>query len=248
MKLLNIIPAVDAKRVWTKTVDDYSKKYLLPDTEVVTVDLEHGPEAVESRFDEVFAMPEVIIKCIEAEEAGYDGVFINCFGDPGLAAARERIRIPVFGGFMPAILFSFGLAERVGIISILPEVMPLIREVIEKNNFAERIVSVRYVNTGVLDLELDGEDTLPQKLADEAIRAIEEDGMEALVLGCTAMVGVKERVEELLAEKGHPIPVIEAAQTALVMLEANIRMGMKHSLKSYMPTPKKRIDWWGEKL
>ena len=55
---------------------------------------------------------------------GFGASFINCFGDPGVIAARCKADFLVFGGFEPAVLFALGLADRVGIITVLDNVQP----------------------------------------------------------------------------------------------------------------------------
>ena len=69
-----------------------------------------------------------------------------------------------------------------------------------------------------------------------------EDGAEAIVLGCTAMVDVTETVQARLHEAGYQIPVLEAAQSAVMLLELTVKMGLHHSRITYMPVPKKKLS------
>ena len=62
---------------------------------------------------------------------------------------------------------------------------------------------------------------------------IRSGGAEAVVLGCTAMMGVAERVRANLLNEGYDVPVIEAAQAALTLLETYVRMGVKQSRIAY---------------
>jgi allantoin racemase len=244
MKILNILPITGD--IWTDEMDKYVTKYLLPDTKVVTKPLAHGPASIESEYDEVFAMPEVVFLCRQAEKDGFDGVFINCFGDPGVRAAREAVGIPVFGGFEPAVFYALGISDKAGIVTVLPEVVPMLSGLIRREGLESRIPSLRYVNIPVLDLS--GLDTLVTALIAESKKAIDEDGVGTIVLGCTAMVGVKEAVEEGLKAGGYNTTVIEAAQASLILLETFIRMGWNHSRITYMPPRKKDRLWWdGEK-
>ena len=57
---------------------------------------------IECEYDEVYSAPQVVSLAV-AEANGVDGVFVNCFGDPGVRAVREKLKVPVFGGFEPAI-------------------------------------------------------------------------------------------------------------------------------------------------
>jgi allantoin racemase len=240
MKILNILPIISD--IWTGGMDAYVRTYLLPGTEVLSKRLSHGPASIESEYDEGLAVPEIVFLSEEAEKEGFDGIFVNCFGDPGVRAARERVRIPVFGGFEPAVFYALGISDRIGIVTVLPDVLPMLRGLVAREGLGERIPSLRYVDIPVLDLS--GLDALTKALIAESGKAVGEDGAGVIVLGCTGMVGVKEAVERGLQAEGRAVPVIEAAQASLVMLETYIRMGLRHSRITYMPPRKKERVWW----
>jgi allantoin racemase len=240
MKILNVLPITSD--IWTDEMDKYVTKYLLPDTKTVVKILRHGPASIEGEYDEVLAMPEIVFLCKEAEKEGFDGVFVNCFGDPGVRAAREAVNIPVFGGFEPAVFYALGISDKIGIVTVLPEVVSMLRGLVRREGLESRIPSLRYVNIPVLDLS--GLDKLVAALIAESKRAIDEDGAGTIVLGCTGMVGVKEAVEKGLGEGGYNTTVIEAAQASLILLETFIRMGWNHSKLTYMPPRQKERFWW----
>ena len=111
----NIIPVTG--NVITPEMVEYTRKYLQPDTELRTVQIKVGPPSIECEYDEAVAGPDVLRLCKEAEEEGCDGIFINCYGDPAVKAAREYVDIPVFGGFEPSLHLAMGLADKIAIIS-----------------------------------------------------------------------------------------------------------------------------------
>ena len=88
----NIIPVTG--NVITPEMVEYTRKYLQPDTELRTVQIKVGPPSIECEYDEAVAGPDVLRLCKEAEEEGCDGIFINCYGDPAVKAAREYVDIP----------------------------------------------------------------------------------------------------------------------------------------------------------
>ncbi len=237
MRILNLPPVIDTGH-GSKEMDDYIAKYLLPDTEMDTWYLDYGPSSIEGEYDEALAAANVVLKCIEGEKAGYDAVFVNCFGDPGVRAAREAVSIPVFGGFEPIAYYALGTADRIGIVTVLPEVVPLIEGEIARYGLEKRFTGVRCIDIPVHDL---GEtDRLIEAVIQESKRAIQEDGAGTIVLGCTAMAGVKEEVEK----EGYGVPVIEAGQAAVVMLETFVRMNLYHSRVTYMPPRDKARAIW----
>ena len=241
MKILNLLPVIDTG-FWTDEMTKYISKFLLPSTQVDTWYLDRGPASIEGEYDECLAAAAVVLKCIEAEKAGYDAIFVDCFGDPGVRAAREAVNIPVFGGFEPVVQYALGTSDKVSIVTVLPEVLPMIGGLVAKAGIEKRFAKIRCINIPVLHLgDIRG---LIDALADESIKAIEEDRAGTIVLGCTAMTGVKEEVEKALMAAGYDIPVLEAAQSALVMLETFVRMGIHHSRKHYMPPRDKPRTWW----
>lgn len=70
---------------------------------------------------------------------------------------------------------------------------------------------------------------------------IREDGAQVIVLGCTAMVDVTETVQARLHAAGYGVPVLEAAQSAVMLLELSVKMGLQQSRITYMPVPEKSI-------
>ncbi|MDR1078606.1 MAG: aspartate/glutamate racemase family protein [Propionibacteriaceae bacterium] len=240
MRILDLIPITT--NLWTDEVAAYVTRHLLPDTEVIPKWLTHGPGSIEGEYDEALAAPQIVQRCQRAQADGFDAIFIDCFGDPGVRAARECVDIPVCGGFEPAIHAALGLADRIGIVTVLPHVVSMIDGLIAKAGLKERVVSLRHVDMAVLDLhELN---LLVEKLVEQSVRAIVDQRVGAIVLGCTAMVGVKEALAQELARLGYPVPVVEAAQAALITLETQVRMGWRSSRLTYLsPRPKSR-SWW----
>ena len=59
------------------------------------------------------------------------------------------------------------------------------------------------------------------------------------MLGCTGMVDVAEDVKSGLYDLGYDVPIVEAAHSAVMMLEMYAKMGLKHSRLTYLkPTEK----------
>lgn len=215
---------------------DYIGKYLDPDT-VVDVDvIPEGQYSIESEYDEAVNAPQVVKLCQKAAAEGYDGIYVDCFGDPGVRAARECVDIPVFGGFEPAMLVALGLGDKVGIVTVLANVIPMIEGNIAKAHLDTRTTKVRAVNMPVADLE--DTEKLIENLLPECIKSI-EDGAAVIVLGCTGMIDVSETVQAKLLERGFDVPVLEAAQAALNMVEMYAKMKLRHSGLTYMAPPEK---------
>jgi allantoin racemase len=228
MLLLDLNPIMD-----NSIVDDlgYIGKFLLPDTRVEIRQVADGPFTIESELDEARAAYEVVKVCVQAEKDGFNGIFVNCFADPGVRAAREAVNIPVFGGFEPVMHLTMGLAEKIGIVTVLNSVAPMIRGNIARAGLDKRICCIRVVNIPVHDLE--NIDKVVAALTEQSLLALQLNGAEAIVLGCTAMMDVSEKVKANLLNKGYDVPVVEAAQAALTLLETQVRMGLLQSRITY---------------
>lgn len=235
LKIKNIIPVTGD--IITPEMIAYTRKYLSPDTELITSQIKVGPPSIECAYDEALAGPDVLRLCKEAEEEGCDAIFINCYGDPAVRAAREYVNIPVFGGFEPSIFLCMGLADNIAIITVMNNVLPLIEGNVSKAHFNGRVCCVRSIDIPVEDLQQ--HDKVVDALFREAVEAIRVDGAQAVSLGCTAMVDVAEDVQARLKASGYEIPVIEAAQASVMLLELEARMHLLQSRITYMRPPKR---------
>lgn len=233
IKIRNIIPVTGD--VITSEMVDYIKKYLSPDTELSTVQIKKGPPSIECAYDEALCAPDVLRLCREAELDGCDAIFINCYGDPAVRAAREYVNIPVFGGFEPSLLLCMGLADNIAIITVMNNVLPLLEGNAAKSHFGGRVCCVRSIDIPVEDLQQ--HDKVVDALVAESLKAIQVNGAQAISLGCTAMVDVAEDVRRALKDHGYEIPVIEAAQAAVMLLEVEARMHLLQSRITYMRPP-----------
>ena len=141
IKIKNVIPVISD--VMTPEMIKYICKYLDADTVVDSEKLTVGPMSVENEYDEALAAPGVVELCIKAEKEGCNAIFINCFSEPGVKAARECVDIPVFGGFEPAAHLALGLADKISIITVVANVVPLMEGNLAKAHLGDRFVTIR---------------------------------------------------------------------------------------------------------
>ena len=236
VKILNLLPVTGD--VLTPEMFKYMCKYLESDTEVQTYQITFGPPSIECEYDEALAAPDVLRLVKQGEEDGFQAIFINCFGDPAVKAAREFVDIPVFGGFEPAAHLALGLADKISIITVVANVVPLMEGNLAKAHLGDRFVSIRNINIPVKDLQ--DHEKVCTAILKESVAAIAEDGAQAIVLGCTGFVNVAETVKErLLIEHSYDIPVLEAGQSAVMMCQLYAKMGLKQSRITYMRPPQR---------
>lgn len=236
MKIKVIMPITSD--VFNEEIKKEVKYYASETTEVGVVSLDYGPASIECEYDEALCVPNFLEKAIEAQEEGYDGIISDCFGDPGVKPAREVLDIPVAGACESSMLFASALGKSFSVVTVLPNVVPMIENISKTLGVNGNLASIRYVNIPVL--ELHEKDRLKKALYEEMIKAIEKDHAHALVLGCTGFMGVAAELQQSLKENGYDVPVIDPVFAATRMLESVIAMGVKQSRLTYMTPPSKQ--------
>ena len=237
MRITVVRPSIDTGR--SAAVLEEVCFWAAPGTDIDVVTLSHGPVSIESEYDEVLAAPGIVAAAVEAAERGSDAVFVTCFADPGVPAARELTGLPVVGGFEPAILTALSLGERIGIITILPSVVPMIRSLARRYGVDTRLGGIDVVDLPVL--ELDQEDVLVARLSALAVRQVASGESDVIVLGCTGMLGVARAVRDALLAAGHDVPVVDPTAASVMWLETCVRLGVTPSRTTYpQPAEKQR--------
>lgn len=144
------------KVIVSDVMNEITKKEALqtksPDTEIEVVNIDKGPDNIESFYEEALASVPIIEKAVQAEKDGCDGVFISCFADPAVDASREQVKIPVVGGFQPAALAASLISDRWSVVTVSKNVIPMIRGVARKLGIENNIASIRDINTPFLEL------------------------------------------------------------------------------------------------
>lgn len=219
----------------------YLRPHLRPDTQLEFVTIEHGFPSIESEVHGVFNAPAVVLAAHQAQEEGFDGVFVNCFDDPGVYACRESLRIPVVGGYQPAMITALSLGERVGVITTDRDGILSEERKARQSGFGHRLSAIRKVDIGVLDLAGD-KTRLLDRLTLACHQLWEEDRVSAVTLGCTAMHYLIHDLRQRLVEERCPITVIEPLANGVCYLEHMIWMGYTNAL--WCNTRMENLTWY----
>ncbi|MDE0202618.1 MAG: aspartate/glutamate racemase family protein [Rhodospirillaceae bacterium] len=175
--------------------------------------LADGPPGIETQrhVDEVVAP---LCRAIERERA--DAFVIACFSDPGLHAAREATGTPVFGIAQCGILSALARGERFGVVAILQGSIPRHRRYVASLGLSDRMAGERAIGLGVTQLAQ--EEIVADRIGQVAERLRDEDGADAIVLGCAGMARYRAPLEAHLG-----CPVIDPSQAAVGMALAMLR-------------------------
>lgn len=206
------------------------------ETELVFVNPPHGPESIESAYEEAYAIPEMLPLIKSAQAEGYDAVILACFADPGLDAARELVSIPVIGIEESALHVAAMLGDTFSILTSRPERVAAKKRHVAKLGLERRLASVRPLEMSVLEMEEDPQraQIRIQQVSEQAVR---KDGAEVIVLGCAGLAGYTSEIESSLA-----VPVVDPTPVALKFAEVLVQLGLTHSRRGlYAPPPPKRF-------
>jgi len=129
----------------------------------------------------------VVERVLQAQEEGFDAVFICCCYDPGLAEAREIADIIVTGAFESSVHYINQIAQRYSVIATEPKTVHCYRELAQLYGTDSKLASVRHINLSARESYNDKTDPvlLVKRIIEVAQRCIEDDGAEAIIMGCT---------------------------------------------------------------
>ena len=211
-----------------------------PDLTITHSLIDRGPASIESEFDEALSVPDTIRKAIDAEHRGANAIIIDCMGDPGLHACREVVTIPVVGPSQTAMHVASLLGHRFSFITVLDRLRAMVGNLVASYGLTATYASFRAVDIPVLDI---GHDLglLKTALAREAIAAVQQDGADVIVLGCTGFLGCASAMRSQLVEAGCDVPVIDPIPLAVQMADALVKSGLSHSKRTYPAPGRKRV-------
>ena len=213
----------------TAKIGAAAKAAASPDVEIRAVNPEFGPPSIEGYFDEAFSVPGLLAEIGKAADA--DAFVIACFDDTGLEAARCATAAPVVGIGEAAFHMASLIAEKFSVVTTLARSIAPIERNLVKYGLATRCARVRAANVPVLALEEPGSDAR-RTIEKEIVRALAEDGAEAIVLGCA---GMTDLARDLEARCGAP--VLDGVACAVALAEGLARLGLRTSKRNTYAAP-----------
>lgn len=200
----------------TNAMAKVASSLVRPDTELIAVSPQMGPSAIEGFYDEAFSAIGVLDEIRKGEQEGCDGYVIACFGDPGLAAAREMVRAPVLGIAEAAMHAASFLGTSFSIVSMVERVRPMIERAVRENGMSERCRSIRMVGLPLLEFSGAAKD----KLIETCRAAVETDGADCIIVGSGGLAEYAPAIARELQ-----VPVLDGVAVALKFVEALVEIG-----------------------
>lgn len=198
-------------------------------TEIIAATSRMGPVSIEGHYDGALAIPGLLTEL--KERAGtYDAAVIACFDDTGLEAARSFADVPVLGLCEAAVATAGFLAQRFTVVTTLERSRVLIDNLVRRYGMGDR-AKVRASDIPVLELEDEASGAIG-KLRAEIERALNEDGAEAIVLGCAGMTDLARELQEI-----YGVPVVDGVAAAVKQAEALVSLGLSTSKRGSYAAP-----------
>lgn len=214
----------------TAKIEECALAVVGPDTSVVGITSEIGPESIESHYDEAMSVPGVLKAIARGERDGVDGYVIACFGDPGLDAAREVAAGPVIGIAEAAMQSASHLGRGFSVVTTLERTTGRAADLAEHYGMQRFCRGVHACEISVLELDTDPN---ARKVITEACRdALESDRSDAVVLGCAGMADMCGQISEELG-----VPVVDGVTAATLTVQSLITMGLRTSKRGEYAAP-----------
>ncbi len=205
----------------TRTMAAAAAAVARPTTRIIASTGHGGPASIEGYADEAAAMPGLLAAIARAEAEGADAHILGCFDDPGLDAAREMASGPVFGLCQAGIMVAMTTSKRFAIVTTLPRSVPIIEDLVAAYGAGGHCRGVRSAALSVLALEEDL-GRAGNAIARQIEIARDEEGAEAILLGCAGMADLARALAERTG-----IPVIDGVTAAVSLAEAFVGAGFR---------------------
>ena len=206
-----------------------------PDTVVDVADSPGGPLSIESTAEEYTCVPPMLL-ALRGRAQQTDAVIVGCFGDPGVAALREVLDCPVIGPFEASFHTGAQLGGRVGVVTILDSVVPMLDRLALGMGLSLRYAGAMAIDIPVLELKKDPTE-VAKRVAEAGAALVARRDADVIVLGCMslAFLGIAEKVSPQIG-----VPVINPARCALKSAESVVAQGLLQSRRTYAK-PRKDI-------
>ena len=221
MQILIVNPNTTASM--TDKIARAARSVVRPDTRIVATNPTEGPASIQGYLDAALCVPGILDAV--SRHAGYDALVVGCFDDTGVDALRCVVDVPVIGIGEAAYHAASMIAPRFSVVTTLSRSVAGLEANLLKYGFDRKCGRVRASDVPVLSLEAGDEDSIA-KIRQQVTLAIEQDGAEAIVLGCAGMTDLMARLSDEFR-----LPVIDGVTCGATLAEALVASGLRTSKK-----------------
>ena len=204
-----------------------------PDLQFEYRSVKAGPVNYSSHHDFVLADASIFEAGCRAQQEGFSAVCIDTMSDSGVAALRSVLDIPVFGPGKVSMLTALMLGDRFSILAMASRWKPLYKKALDELGMHHKCASVRAIEVSPDNQALlsGKEEEVFPLLEAAAMKAIEIDGADVIILGSTTMHQAHAYLQACL-----PVPVINPGPLSYKIAESMLALGHTHSRTAY-PQP-----------
>jgi len=195
----------------TTKIGEVARQAAGSNTRITAINPQTGPAAIQGAEDGAAALPglfSLVDRCMASPET-YDALVIACFDDTGIWDLKDKLPIPVLGIGEAAYHVAALTALRFSVVTTLSASVPVLKDNLKRMGFDRRCARVRASEVPVLELEDikgEGRDKVRQQIS----RALKEDNIGAIALGCAGMAGFAADLSDEFS-----IPVIDGVASAI---------------------------------
>lgn len=235
MKLLIVNPNISQSV--TDLIEAEARRAASPGTELTMRTALFGVAYIETRAEAMVGGFATLNELAE-HYPGHDAAIVAAFGDPGLAAAREMLPIPVVGLTEAAVMSAAMLGGRFSIVAISRRIRAWYQETVEMLGLAGRLASIRCLDEALPNIGTVQEDKGEQLLA-LCEAAVREDGADVIIIAGAPLAGLARSIADRIS-----VPVVDGVSSAVRHAESLAALAPRGgSAGSYAPPPVK--DWKG---
>ncbi|MHC8507868.1 MAG: aspartate/glutamate racemase family protein [Rhodospirillales bacterium] len=225
MKLLLINP--NTTESMTAKAAAAARAAAQPGTEIIEATSQNGPASIQGYLDGAACLPGLLAEAArrkdENPDAVPDAVIVACFDDTGVDALRCMFDAPVIGIGEAAYHAAAMLSVKFSVVTTLARSVPVLEDNLARYGLAQKCARVRASGVPVLKLE-EGDPESLGRIRAEIRAAVEQDGADAVVLGCAGMADLMNQLS-----REFNMPVIDGVVAAVKLAEGLAGAGFKTS-------------------
>jgi len=190
---------------------------------------------------------QIVENAMRAEAEGYAAVAISCFVDPALDLARSAVDIPVVSSCETALLVASVIGDSFGLITIDPSMVLILRELVSRYGYDDRVRDVVTLDPAVDEFELDQAFTGNGPLIDRFLK----EGRKLVAQGADVIIPAEGVLNTVLVRSGirdiDGVPVLDSYGSLLRFADMLIKLrqlcGLTVSRRGrYAKPPKHLVD------
>lgn len=203
--------------------------------DVEPVGTDTGIDPVATYSDVELMIPGILERIVRAEKEGCRASIVGCFGDPGLAAAREMVAIPVLGPGETAFAVASTLGDKILVLEPEHEFVYPTEKMIAAYGYKDKVVGVHHLDLPLeacisgLTEQTEEAKKISQRIADDVCAKVAESGAHVIILGCIGLAGFLDIVTSSLKERGFNIPIVEPGIVAMRYARFLLDLGLNES-------------------